>query len=137
MAYTDKTYFLTKIKETDLNDLLKDSAGAVQDSYLTDAIKAADNLINGYLKTVTTQIPLTTVPESIKQCSYYIASYYLYDRISFNDIPERIQANYKMQLDYLKDIAAGKVTIIDIPEETQNTQVVYNVDTNLIDRNAF
>lgn len=137
MPYTDEAYFLTKIKQSELDLLIANDAGEPEPDRLTEAIASADSLINTYLKSVVTSLADFTAPRSIKQCSYYIASYYLYDNIAFNDVPERIEKNYKASIDYLKDIASGKVTIEDLPETNANTQVFYSVDTNRIDRNAF
>ena len=47
MAYSDKDYFLTKIKEGELNLLLKDDDGTVQNDYLTKAVLSADCMIYG------------------------------------------------------------------------------------------
>lgn len=138
MPYTNKAYFLNKIKESELNNLTADDNGEPDDTRLEDAIDSADSLIDGYLKSVVT-LPLDDdeVPESIRQCSYYIASYYLYDNIAFNDIPERISKNYDISVNYLKDIASGKVSIDNVPEDKANTQVSYDVESNRFSSSTF
>lgn len=141
MAYTDKTYFLTKIKESDLDNLLKDDSGTPQDDFLTEAVKSADSLINGYLKKAvkTLPIPAEKLPDIIKQYSYDIAIYNLHDRIQFDDIPSRIKDKYDAAVNYLKDIASGEadLDIQDAEEGDITSQVAYFVDENRMSRDSF
>lgn len=137
MAYTDKNYFLKKIKEDDLKELIKDEAGVPQDMYLEEAIASADNLINGYIKSTVDAIPLAEpVPSMIKQCSYYIATYMLHDRIQYNDIPERVKDNYDLAINYLKDIESGKITL-NLEIGKTSAGISYFVDDNIFDRGTF
>lgn len=137
MAYTNKIYFLTKIKETALNNLLLNDAETVQESYLDDAIAAADNLIDSYLRKKISTVPLSPVPEIIKQYSYYIATYYLHDRIQYNDIPDRVRDNYDLSLNFLKDFSAGRAELEGIVEGGEETQIDYTSLDNVFDRSTF
>lgn len=124
MAYTDKAYFLTKVKEAELNNLLKDSAGAVQMAYLDGAIKTADDLIDSYLRPIT-EVPLVDVPEMIRQCSFMIALYFLHERIDYADTPERIRDNYKLSLDYLKELSEGNISL-NMESEKKRSKIFYD-----------
>lgn len=138
MAYTDKTYFLTKIKEGELNLLLKDDAGDVQDDYLTEAVLSADSMIDGYLRDVVTEVPLATPPAIIKQYSYFIALYFLHDRIQYNEIPQRVKDNYDAAINFMKDLAAGRATLEGIEdEEDEDAHIDYDVNENIFTRNTF
>lgn len=138
MAYTDKTYFLTKIKEGELNLLLKDDAGVVQDDYLTEAVLSADSMIDGYLRNVVTAVPLDDPPKIIKQYSYFIALYFLHDRIQYNEIPQRVKDNYDAAINFMKDLAAGRATLEGIEdEEDEDAYIDYDVNENIFTRNTF
>lgn len=137
MPYSDRTYFLKRIKESELDTLTVNDAGTPQESYLTDAIASADNMIDNYLRNVVNTLPLDPAPESIAQCSYYIASYYLHDRIQYNDIPERVKDNYDIAINLLKDIASGKASIEGVDEDDLDSQVDYDVNDILFKRDSF
>lgn len=136
MAYTDKDYFLTKIKETELNNLILDDAEAPTDSYLTDAIISADSVIDYYLRKVYT-VPLVTVPAMIRQISYYIATYFLHDRIQYNQIPDRVKDNYDSSIFTLKDISMGKAQLPDIPDDDTDAFIDFDSNESLFDRYTF
>lgn len=137
MAYTDKAYFLTKIKDTELDKLLLDGSDVPQDDYLVEAIKSADSVIDGYLRNAVNTVPLVTVPDMIKQYSYFIALYFLHDRIQYNEIPQRVKDNYDLSINYLKDVASGKASIEGIEEDEQDEFIDYDVNTNIFTRNSF
>jgi len=112
MAYTDKSYFDQKIKPEELA-ILSDESGTIIDA----AIASADSLIDSYLKNVVAAVPLTIVPEIIKQCSYDIAIFYLHDRIQYSEIPQWVKDKYNAAIDFLTKIAKG---IISLDIETEN-----------------
>lgn len=140
MAYTDKDYFLTKIKESDLDGLLKDDDGEVQEDYLTDAIATADEMIDSYLKAVVTSgLPLDEPGRMIKQCSYNIAMFYLHDRIQYNDIPDKIKENYDSAVKWLKDIKNGNVDIgiKSGTDEAKTSGIFFSGEENIFSRNDW
>jgi phage gp36-like protein len=137
MAYTDKAYFLTKIKDTELDKLILDGSDVPQDDYLVEAIKSADSVIDGYLRNAVDTVPLVTVPDMIKQYSYFIALYFLHDRIQYNEIPQRVKDNYDLSINYLKDVASGKASIEGIEEDEQDEFIDYDVNTNIFTRSSF
>jgi len=130
--YSDKNYFLTKIKEEELNNLTE-----TNDSNLNDAIGAADSLINGYLKKVVKTLPLNPVPEIIKLTSYQLALYYLHDRIQYSDIPERVKLNYDNAISFLIDVASGKANVHVVQDDNLNAQIEFDTDENVFTRNSF
>lgn len=138
MPYSDKDYFLNELKESQLNNLIKDDAGEPQDSFLISKILVADNLINGYLRKVSKVIPLAEpIPDMIKQCSFSITLLYLHVRIQPNQIPQYVRDLYDTAIDYLKSISAGEATLDGIPADSEDTQVDYEVDKNIFKRNSF
>lgn len=139
MAYTDKEYFLGKITEEQLDELLKDKGGVVQESYLTEAIADADDMIDGYIRSVV-QLPLAEpIPRKIKVCSYDLATYELHKRIQYVDVPELIRTNYNHAIATLKGIADGTINLnIDAEQEDKtDAGVSYSVNPNVFDRNSF
>ena len=133
MPYTNKEYFLGKIKESALNNLCKNDAGAFQEEYLTKAIADADSLIDSYLASAIT-LPLATVPESVKLCSYNIAMNIMHGRIQYNDIPEFIAKNKDDSIAWLKDVAKANVNINVVGA---SVGVSYDTDGNMILRSSW
>ncbi|MCC6867094.1 MAG: DUF1320 family protein [Ignavibacteria bacterium] len=143
MAYTDKTFFLTKLKESELDNLVKDADGAADYDKLIQAVKEADTIINGYLKSggvIILPIPEEKLPDNIKLYSYYIASYILHENIQYNDIPERVKDNYDLAINWLKDFAQGKTDIILEEEEAgdaMESNISYFTDAPRLDRDMY
>lgn len=130
--YTDKEYFLTKINSDELDKLIGDS-----EDNLDSAISAADSLIDSYLMSVATTLPLADPPEVIKQASYDIATYHLHDRIQLVDIPERIKAKYDDTINWLKDVARGLANIPGIASEEKEEGINYDVNDPKMGRNSI
>lgn len=136
MAYSDKTYFLTKFPAEELDKLT--GGGVTGDSNLVEAVKAADSLIDGYLSSALVSVPVAApVPEMIKQLSYDIAMYNLYDRLDLQDVPERIQKKYDAAIDTLKDIAKKLITIPGQDTEDKDQSIKYDTETPNLNRNSW
>ena len=128
--YIDKDYFVTKIREIDLNNLIKDDSGNIQIEYLNSAIKAADNMIDSYLSAVAI-LPLNTIPDMIKLCSYKITINILHDRIDPNDKPDWVKAGYDEAIQYLEAISKGDITL-NIPSyEMKNNGINFKSGENI------
>jgi phage gp36-like protein len=125
------------MKQSELDNLLKDDSGIETEGALEGAIASADSLIDGYLKKVLTAVPISPVPESIKQTSYFIALYYLHDRIQYTDIPQRVKDNYDAALNFLKDVAGGKVDLGGADDADLDDTTGYWVDDNIFNREVF
>jgi len=138
MAYTDEEYFLTKIKQSEIDNLIRDDAGEAQEANLTSAIASADDKINTYLRSVlkTVPVPDAKVTETIRQCSYDIAMYSLHDRIQYTDVPDRIVRKYDDAIAWLKDVARGVVDL-GFTEEEENSGVTYFTSGAIFTRNSF
>lgn len=131
MPYSDKPYFLTKISEAELNKLTNST-----DANLDSAIAAADSLIDSYLSSVVKVLPLSPVPEIIKQYSYDIAIFHLHDRIQYVDIPEWVKSKYDAAIFHLKDIARGQANIPGLEVTNVEETIQYEVNTTKFARNA-
>ncbi|HRE10766.1 MAG TPA: DUF1320 family protein [Ignavibacteria bacterium] len=136
MAYTDKAYFLTKFDTAELDKLT--GGGVTGDSNLVEAIKAADSLIDGYVISALVAVPVASpVPEMIKQLSYDITMYNLYDRLDLQDIPDRIQKKYDAAIVTLKDIAKKLITIPGQEAEDKDQSIKYDTETPNLNRNSW
>jgi phage gp36-like protein len=136
MAYSDKTYFLTKFPTEELDKLT--GGGVTGDSNLVEAVKAADSLIDGYLSSALVSVPVAApVPEMIKQLSYDIAMYNLYDRLDLQDVPDRIQKKYDAAIETLKDIAKKLITIPGQETEDKDQSIKYDTEAPNLDRGSW
>lgn len=109
MAYSTKADIQKEISDEELIGLTDDAGtGAIVDAPITAAIAKADALIDSYVGAVA-EVPLTTVPDVIKEHSKTIAIYFLYSRRSV--APEIRKDNYDDAIQHLKDIAAGKAVL--------------------------
>ncbi len=131
MAYTNKSYFLLKIKAEELENLTDNS-----DDILNAAIMSADSMINSYLKNVVASVPIYTngtedkYPPVIRQCSYDLAIFYLHDRIQYSEIPQWVKDKYNAAIDFLTKIAKGIITL-EIETEDPSAQHYQVPDDNI------
>lgn len=133
MAYIDKAYVLTKMDSAKLDKL----TGGV-DANLTEQIKAADSLIDGYVSSALITVPVSApVPDMIKQLSFDITVYNLYDRMPLIDIPERIQNKYDAAMKILQDIAKKLITIPGQSSANKDQSIKYDSETLNLDRKSF
>ncbi|MFZ1852104.1 MAG: phage protein Gp36 family protein [Nitrosomonas sp.] len=132
MAYSNKEFFLNKINETELDNL----TGA-DDNNLISAISSSDSLIDSYLTNAVVTLPLTPVPDMIKQLSYDIAIFYLHDRIQYADIPDWVRDKYDAAINFLKDIAKGVANIPGLSADKTSEAVQYTDNSDLFYRGTF
>jgi phage gp36-like protein len=132
MPYTDTEFFLTKMNESDLNNLINSS-----NSVLDSAVESADSLINSYLKNVVTELPLNSPPASIKQCSYDIALFYLHDRIQYSEIPQWVKDKYNAAIDFLTKIAKGVISLDVESSVTSEDNIKYFGSETVMNRDSF
>lgn len=131
MAYSVKQNFLDQLTEEDLLRLTGND-----DTKITKAVEKADSLIDGYLASAAVEVPLTTVPAVIMQCSVDIALFHLHSRIQFESIPDFIKDRYDAAINYLKDVATGKA-ILNIDEEEQEDKINYGGNDLQMSRDMF
>jgi phage gp36-like protein len=129
MSYSNKEYFLTKINQAELDKLTNTT-----DANLDAAIASADSLIDSYLITRIKTLPLTTVPEFIKQISYDIALFYLHDRIQYIDIPEFVKTKFDAAVFWLKDFARGQANIPGLASENTDGGISYSINNPIFNR---
>jgi phage gp36-like protein len=133
MSYITKDDFLNHIKLKDLDNLCMGDDNHPDYNKLTKAINAADSLIDSYLRSATT-LPLITVPENVKLCSYYIATHILHDNIQGGDVPERVEKNYDRMIKWLTDVSEGNV---NLNVDTASAGVWYSAEENIINSNMY
>ena len=111
MAYSalgDITNLIGEERIIELTD--DDNTGASNQTIIDDAISAADDLIDGYLRSRYT-LPLAAVPVLIKRISIDIAVYNLYKRRAEDGLPETREKDYRDALKLLDRIQAGKINL--------------------------
>lgn len=90
----------------------------IKDPQATDkAIDDAVQLVNGYLAS-NYRLPLPSIPASVERACAVVARYYLYK----DKPPESIRQDYEDILNWLKDVATGKIKLtfgagVDEPQE--------------------
>jgi phage gp36-like protein len=139
MPYTDKEYFLKHIRQAELDNLIMGDNGQPDETKLTSAIESADDLINSYLRPVIATLPIDPMPPIIKQCSYDLAIYYLQPNIQYAEIPQRVKDSYDAAINFLKDVAGGKIDLLktDTKESSNTTEIDYDVEDSIFDRGSF
>jgi len=130
---------LQDYSQTDILQLVNDENETETDIDLTNGtniatarilaqITAADDEIDGYLRSRYT-LPLTSIPQRVKQISKDIAIYNLHKRRLRTQMPDSIIALYKMDIAELDRIQKGFV-ILDINSssaiEVANAEIVTN-----------
>lgn len=109
MAYSSPSGIYSSLPETDVAQLTDDVAGETVDEVRVDeAIAKADALIDAFMPSA---IDDNAVPEVIAQISASLAIYYLYKRKMGTNMPESVESDYKRQIDLLKLIQSGKMSI--------------------------
>jgi phage gp36-like protein len=94
------------------------------DTIAEAAIKEADSLIDGYLANASIDVPITTdVPLVIRRYSADIAIFNLHTRVQFDEIPGFVKDRYDAAINYLKDIASGRVNL-NIAKEKQTEMII-------------
>lgn len=114
-----------------------DEDGLVDSAVLDEAIETADAVINSYLQR-RYAVPLSPVPEVVKQQSLTIAYYYLQQRRGA--ISEDTRNAYRDAIAWCKDVARGDVLlgVEPEPEESENLGgVKYQADDQVFGRGKF
>jgi len=121
MSYCAQADIQEQLPEADLIMLTDDAdAGVVDTSVVTRAIADADAKIDAYCQGRYT-VPLSPVPDMIRRVSVDLAIYNLYSRRDSFGMPEIRSERKKDAVSYLKDVAAGKVTLGSATPAAQNS----------------
>jgi phage gp36-like protein len=111
MPYSTLTDIQNAITAASVIQLTDDTgAGTVDQGKVDAAVLAADELINGYLRSRYT-LPLASTPPLIKDLSVSIAVYRLYDRRFAANMPDSIKAKYDNALRLLGMIQKGTISL--------------------------
>lgn len=109
MAYSDLVRIYSALPESSVAQLTDDANGMVVDEgIVSNAIAKADALINAFLPAEPEE---GSVPTVIAEISTSLAIYYLYERQMGTNMPDSVENSYKKQLDLLKLIQSGKMSI--------------------------
>ena len=110
MAYCTKSDILNQVEEEILIGLTDDEdLGSVDDDVVTRAIADADSTVDAYCQGFYT-VPLSPVPDKIRQISVDIAIYNLFSRRD-DTAPEIRKDRHREALRFLEKVAGGKVEL--------------------------
>ena len=84
----------------------RDGDGIADPALVHAALVHADNVVNGYVASVTS-LPLATVPDLVRTWATAIARYFLHRE----GPPEYVTADYKDAITGLKDVSAGRIKL--------------------------
>ena len=129
MNYCLQTDILNQLNSTVLLQLTDDAGvGAIDTDVVTRAIADADATIDSYCQ-ARYSVPLSPVPEKIRQISVDIAIYNLYSRRD-DVVPDIRKDRDKEAIRFLEKVADGKIQMgaaTPTPANTENTvSVAYN-----------
>jgi phage gp36-like protein len=107
MTYASQQTLIDRFGEDELIQLTdRANLGAIDATVVARALADADAEINGYLSTRYT-LPLSPVPAVLEKLACDIARYQLFE----NAVTEIVKERYENAIRFLKDVAAGKVTL--------------------------
>lgn len=123
MAYCGISDISAVLAEVEIARLTDDIGGEIINSNIVDnAISAADELIDGYLRSRYSSLPLSTVPKLITNISVDLAIFYLHQRRFRTNMPESIESQYKNQVRILEQIQKGFISLGIEPVSTETKQ---------------
>jgi len=99
--------------EEDLPKKIEDNDEVINELKVNESIVSSRLKIESYLRTAGIEIPVSdSVKLEIRECTYNITRYFYSDYDG--GMTEEIQKRYEMCIQYLKDIASGKVRLSSI-----------------------
>jgi len=141
MAYATEADVLKRVRKDVYDKLVEPVSGddLLADDILDEAIGTADSMIDSYLTSRISTLPLETIPKIVTQCSVDIAVYNLHSRIQYQDIPEWVTTRYNFAVQWLKDVASGKANLetAAIEDETTDSGVTYETERQIFDSGSF
>lgn len=107
MLYCTKQDLIDSLGETEVARLTdRTNQGVIDDAVLERAIRDVSAQIDGYL-VGRYQLPLSVVPPVLVLVACDLTRYRLYVELP----PENVATQYKNQIEFLKSLAAGKVSL--------------------------
>ena len=129
MSYSVQTDILEQLDEATLIQLTDDDgAGEIDDDKVTRAVADADATIDSYCQGRYT-IPLSPVPDKIRQVSVDIAIYNLYSRRD-DTAPEIRKDRYKEAVRFLEKVSDGKIDLGAATPAQVNTDNTVDITSN-------
>lgn len=111
MAYSTLTDLEKSIPEAQIIQLTDDeSAGAVNEDVVDEAIAWADDLIDNHARGKY-PVPITPVPEMVKKISVDLVIFWLYTRRQAYEIPDGVQTRYNAAMRLLEKIQRGTIVL--------------------------
>lgn len=118
MTYATRAHMIAAYGEDELIELTdRAETGGIDDAVLSPALVAADAEIDGYVGRVVA-LPLTEVPQLLRQLALVIARY----RLSTDQPDGRVRLDYEDALATLKDISRG-VVVLDLPSADEPSPI--------------
>jgi phage gp36-like protein len=111
MAYHVAADLISPLSEKTLIELTDDaSSGAVDQDVVAAAADSAANIIDGYLRG-RVNLPLPSVPGTIKECSIQLAIFWLYMRRMPDKIPSFVKSMRDYSIDILEKIQRSEIEL--------------------------
>lgn len=118
MTYATRAHMIAAYGEDELIELTdRAETGGIDDAVLSPALVAADAEIDGYVGRVVA-LPLTEVPQLLRQLALVIARY----RLSTDQPDGRVRLDYEDAMATLKDISKG-VVVLDLPSADEPSPI--------------
>jgi len=109
MTYATADAFNALFSASELIGLTDRAANtAVNDAVANQAFADADNEIHSYIAGVY-DVPIDPAPRLLTRVACDIARYRLYD----DAVPEEVAARYRQALSWLRDVQAGRASLVD------------------------
>jgi phage gp36-like protein len=116
MSYCDQAAIALRITPSELVGLTDDSgSGSVDASVVTEAIAAADAVIDGFLRgRVALPLTVSPVPALLRQAAVDLSIWNLFTRrTQAGELPQGITLRYQEAMKTLRGIASGDIAIFD------------------------
>lgn len=98
------------------DDTNPNATGSVNEAVVDKAIAESSNVIDSYIGK-RFKLPLPGIPSVLRTICIDLSIYNLYERVTELNVSDGMQLRYKNAVSLLKDIADGKASIGDVPEE--------------------
>lgn len=133
MAYCTQSELNRIFTDAELRQLTDDeNKGNIDSTRVSAAITRADNLINSYSRAQHTISDWTgdDIPPMIKDLSVELSGYYLWKRRRKGQIDEEKEAQYRNNMQTLKDINSGKIKLNDTDSFANTGDIYYSNKTS-------
>lgn len=110
--YLDKNDFLPYVRETHLDQIIENTPALLDQVETTAVTVVKDALHRLYdVDVIFAKTGANRDPQVVRWC-ITLALYYLYERISDIQTPERVKLNYELTLEMLGDVEGAKKSVL-------------------------